>query len=186
MKKFLQVSKMPLIVGIVAAILYCLDSLIAPHIIAGASFTWVAFIAWTVTTSMTLKDKIKALIGVVIGFLLAVGIMYFGKLFSANVIGISIAGVLGVFIFNMIALYFDNFKKLWMNSVTGIFMGIALTFSGLGVGLAPNSWANAGILICVLLLYVILGMACATATSLWFNAWNKPKKFSSDTEEGKK
>ena len=183
MKKFFEISKMPLITAFLAGILFCVDALIAPNIVAGSSFLWVAFISWTITTPFTLKEKAKALIGVVIGFLFAVGMFYFGQLFSASVIGISIASLLGVIVFNFIIMYFDNFKKVWLNSISGIFMGVGLVFSGLGVGLSPNTWANAGIMLGVIVLYPILGMICAFSSGWLINAWTKPKKFSSENDE---
>ena len=61
MKKFLELSKMPLIVAITAAVIYCLDALIAPNIVEGATFLWIAFVAWTVSTGMNFKDMINKL-----------------------------------------------------------------------------------------------------------------------------
>ncbi len=168
---------MPIIIACIVAVLYCIDNLIAPNIIKGSSFMWVAFVGWTISSSLSFNDKIKLFIGNIIGFISAVGMIYFGKIFDASVLGISIAGVLGVFIFNGLVVYFDNFKKIWLNSLSGIFMGIFLTFSGLGVGLAPNSWANAGILIGTILLYNLLGLICATLSNYLYNKWKKPENF---------
>lgn len=177
MKKFLELSKMPLIVAVTAAVIYCLDALIAPQISEGATFLWVAFVAWTVSSSMNLKDMAKMLIGVVIGYLFAVGMMFFGKLFDTQVVGISIAGLIGIFVANFLVMYFDNFKKVWLNSITGIFTGIALTFSGLGVSMAPNSFGEAGILLGTILLYVVIGMFCAFITSFLYSKWKKKVDF---------
>ena len=177
MKKFLELSKMPLIVAITAAVIYCLDALIAPNIVEGATFLWIAFVAWTVSTGMNFKDMIKMLIGVVVGFLFAVGMIYFGQLFDTQVVGISIAGLIGIFVTNFIIMYFENFKKLWLNSLAGIFIGIAMTFSGLGVGMSPNSFANAGIMIGTILLYCIIGMACSFITIFLYGKWKKKPNF---------
>ena len=111
MKKFLELSKMPLIVAITAAVIYCLDALIAPNIVEGATFLWIAFVAWTVSTGMNFKDMIKMLIGVVVGFLFAVGMIYFGQLFDTQVVGISIAGLIGIFVTNFIIMSFSSFSN---------------------------------------------------------------------------
>ncbi len=175
MKKFFEFSKAPIVVGTTAAVLYAVDSLIAPRIVAGASFMWVAFAAWTIMFVMSMKDRVRALIGMVIGFAAAVGMIYFGQLFDTSAIGINIAGLIGVFIFNAAVMYFDNFKKYWMGSVTGIFMGILLTFSGLGVGMGVDTWAGARVLLGTMMLYAVLGTLCAFASAELINKWKRKR-----------
>ena len=47
-KNLLEISKKPLVIGSIAAILYIIDALIAGLFIKGGSFIWVAFAFWTV------------------------------------------------------------------------------------------------------------------------------------------
>ncbi len=50
-------------------------------------------------------------------------------------------------------------------------MGIFLTFSGLGQGLSPDTWGNAGILIGTILLYSLFGMICAFFSTFLHSKW---------------
>jgi len=175
-KKFYEISKASIIIGTIAAILFCVDSILTKYVWTSygtidRGFMWVAFVAWTISSGMKNKDRIKMWIGLIPGFLAAVGMIYFGQIFSANVIGISIAAVIGVFLFNGLAMYFDNFKKFWLNSITGIFMGIFLTFSGLGVGLGADTWSDAGMTIAIILVYSLLGCVCAFFSVYYMEKW---------------
>jgi len=176
-------SKPPLVVATIAAILYIVDNLISGAIDLGRGFMWVAFVAWTISFGMSNTDRVKMWIGHVIGFLAAVGMIYFGQIFDTSVIGIGIAAVIGVFLFNGLAMYFDNLKKFWLSSITGIFMGIFLTFSGLGVGLSPDTWGNAGTLFGILMLYSVLGTICAFFSVFFITRWKRKTKDAPVTED---
>jgi len=183
MKKFYELSKAPIIVGMIAAILFCVDSVLAKYFWSAydeslaRGFMWVAFVAWTISFGMKNSDRIKMWIGHFIGFGAAAGMIHFGQLFSASAIGIGIAAVIGVFIFNGLVMYFDSLKKFWLNSITGIFMGIFLTFSGLGVGLGADTFADAGITLAIILLYSLLGCICAFFSVHFIGKWkNKTDK----------
>ena len=162
--------------AIIASILYIVDNFISRGIDLGRGFMWVAFVAWTISFGMSNIDRVKMWIGHVIGFGAAVGMIYFGQIFGTTVAGVGIVAVIGVFLFNGLVMYFDNFKKLWLSSVTGIFMGIFLTFSGLGVGLSPDTWANAGTLFGILMLYSVLGTACAFLSVFFISKWKRKSK----------
>jgi hypothetical protein len=176
MKKFLEISKAPLIVGGLAALAFAVDSLIAPLLYAGAfHFVWIAFMTWTITTSMGWQDKARLLIGNIIGFLFALGIIWFGGLFAANIGAISIALVIAVFFFSGVPMYFVGLKKYWINSVPGIFMGIFLVFSNLGVGAAPDTVANAFQMLGIILLYSFIGCICSLASGYLIGKWKGKK-----------
>lgn len=161
MKKFWELSKKPLLIGVIASILYIIDALIGGLFVKGGSFMWVAFAVWTVFFGASVKDRIKGLIGIVIGFLSAILMMAITSSFTLNLHTISISCLLGVFVVNALVMYFDNFKKVWLNSVTGIFVGIMLTFSGLGQGLNPlASFGEAGIMFAIIMVYSVLGLLC--------------------------
>ena len=183
LKKFYELSKSPIVVGTIAALLFIVDSLISPLFDLGRGFMWVAFVGWTISAMMTWQDKIKMVIGNVIGFLAAVGMIYFGQIFDTTVVGVAIAALIGVFLFNGLVMYFDNFKKYWLSSITGIFMGIFLTFSGLGVGLGPDTWGDTFTLLGILLLYSMLGVICGIAHIMWAKRWNARNKFINKTKE---
>ena len=164
---------MPIIIASIAALLYIVDSLISPLFDLNRGFMWVAFVAWTISFSLKTVDKIKMWIGHIIGFLAAVTMIYFGQIFQASVLGVSIAALIGVFLVNGLVMYFDNFKKYWLNSITGIFMGIFLTFSGLGVGLSPDTWGDAKIILSIILLYSFLGCFCAYFSVFFHSKWKQ-------------
>lgn len=174
----------PVVVATVASLLYIVDALLAQVFVAGGSFMWVAFVSWTVFGGATMKDRIKAVIGYVIGFLAACAMMAITKSFSANVYTISISCLLGVFLLNGAVMFFENSAKVWLNSISGIFCGIFLTFSGLGVGLNPlTSWKQCFLTLGIILVYGILGLACG-----WFNnflaaAWKKRLPEDNSTQE---
>ena len=75
MKKFFELSKKPLIIAIVASVLYIIDALIGGLFIENGSFMWVAFAIWTVFFGVSIKERVTAFIGVIIGFLSAILMM---------------------------------------------------------------------------------------------------------------
>jgi hypothetical protein len=179
MKKFFEISKPAIIIGAIAAILFCVDSLLAKYVWSNydaalaRGFMWVAFVAWTISFGMKNIDRVKMWIGHFVGFAAAVGMIYFGQIFGAEFLGIGIATVLGVFLFNALVMYFDNFKKYWLNSITGIFMGIFLTFSGLGVGMGADTWGDAAMTLTIILTYSLLGSLCAFASVYLIAKWKR-------------
>ena len=65
MKKFLEISKKPLVIAIVASILYLIDALIGGLFVDGGSFMWVAFALWTVFFGSSINERIRALMNFV-------------------------------------------------------------------------------------------------------------------------
>lgn len=180
MKKFLSISKKPLVIGIVAAVLYIIDALIGGLFIAGGSFMWVAFAFWTVFFGATVSERIRGVIGTFIGFICAIVMMLITSSFTLNIFTISISCLLGVFLINMLVMYLEHTEKFWTNSIPGVFVGIMLTFSGLGRGLSPLAgWGEAGTMLLVIMTYCVLGMLCGFF-SIFFT---KPKE---QVEESKK
>ena len=185
-KTFLEISKPPLIVAIIAVLLYVVDGFIAYGLDLGGRFMWVAFAAWTISFGKGHFDKIRMFIGNIVGFTIAVGMMALSSVNSPGVMGVTIMGVLAIFLFNFIAMYFPHFKKLWLCSITGIFMGIFLTFTGLGIGLRPlTGAANTFTVLGVILLYSVLGYICAFFSVYFINKWKKkePAQITSSEDE---
>ena len=91
---------------------------------------------------------------------------------------VSISCLLGVFLVNGLVMMLDKTEKIWLNSITGVFAGIFLTFSGLGVSLSPlASVSECFTMLGILLTYAILGLICGFfsiyGTSKIKNALNK-------------
>ncbi|MBQ8844561.1 MAG: DUF1097 domain-containing protein [Clostridia bacterium] len=157
MKKFWSIFKMPIIVGIIASVIYIIDAFLGKAL-ADGSFMWVAFVSWTIFYGVSFNERIRALIGNVIGFLFGLLMFHSSSFFGGSVAGISIAGLLFVFLANGGMMFFPKLKKVWMNSISGIFMGVFLTFSGLGVSLYPTSVSNAFLQLGTILIYSTFGL----------------------------
>jgi len=166
MQTFIKRSRLPLVVGVIAAALIFSDSLIAPLFLpgsTGAVFAWMAFVSWTVFAVSPKADRLKSFPGYVIGFLAANSIVlignFIGQFTSFNIINITIGALFGVFIVNVIIMYFEYAKRFFLDSLLGIFVGISLTFSGAGIGLPPLDFK----LLLLIIIYGALGHACAIA-----------------------
>ncbi len=172
--------KSPLVVGGIASLIYIIDHFLGNALVKGGSFMWVAFVAWTVFGAVTLKERAKAFVAIIIGFGFGVLMWWASSFFKGSIAGISIAGLLFVFLANGAMMFFPHLKKIWLDSVSGLFVGVLLTFSGVGVGLSPNTASNAFLLLGIILLYCLLGLVAGFAM-LHLTSAKKPK-FSS-TEE---
>ncbi len=157
MEKTWKLLKMPVVVGLIASVIYIIDNFLGKAL-AGGSFMWVAFVSWTIFYGVSVNERIRALIGNVIGFLFGVLMFHASSFFDASLLGISISGLLFVFLANGAMMFFPKFTKLWLNSISGIFMGVFLTFSGLGVSLFPTTFANAGLQLAIILIYSAFGL----------------------------
>ena len=183
MKKILAISKKPLVIGTIAAVLYVIDALIGGLFISGGSFMWVAFAFWTVFFGATVSERVRGVIGTVIGFLCAVIMMLITSSFTLNIFTISISCLLGVFLINMAVMYLEHTEKFLTNSIPGVFVGIMLTFSGLGRGLNPLVGAKeALIMLAIIMVYCVLGMLCGFF-SLYFT---RTKEVTANTKKADK
>ncbi|MBO5394666.1 MAG: hypothetical protein J6A28_02035 [Clostridia bacterium] len=158
MKIFLKWFAYPLLIATLASIAFVCDAIIG-SVIAGASFLWVAFIVWTVFFVAKFKDRVKGLLGILIGFAIASGMMLITSSFTANLWVISVSALLGVFVGNFAAMHFEKADKFWLSSVSGIFVGMSLSFSGLGIGMSPmNGASEAFLMLGIIMIYAVLGL----------------------------
>ena len=161
MKVFLKWFAIPLLIAVIASVLYLFDALVGSLLVSGGSFMWVAFAIWTIFYGAKLKDRIKGFIGVVVGFGAACAMMAITGSFSMNVHTISISCLVGVFVVNFLVMFMDKGDKIWLSSVSGAFAGIFLSFSGLGIGMNPLASVGEGFLMLgILALYTLLGLVC--------------------------
>ena len=178
MKRFWEISKKPLLIAVIASILYIVDALIGGLFVKGGTFMWVAFVFWTVFFASNVKDRIKGFIGMLIGFLAGIVMMLITSSFSLNLYTISISCLIGVFVVNALLMYLEKTEKFWTNSITGVFVGIFLTFSGLGCGLNPlNGSKELFVMLAILSVYGVLGLLCG------FFSITKFKKQKSEKEQ---
>ncbi len=160
-----KITRKALVIGLIAGILVLLDGLITKILGQTASFTWVAFVSWTVFFGETVKGRLKAILGYILGFLAAVAIMKLGNLFSFMNIGIIAFGsILATMIINYVSIELEKMEKIIPYSVSGIFVGISMTFAGLGIGLSPNTFGNSLLMLSIILIYGILGLLSGWAT----------------------
>lgn len=161
MKIFLKYFSLPLLIAVVASILYVVDCFVGGLFVSGKGFMWVAFAYWTVFYGASIKERIQGFIGIIIGFIAAILMNLITASFTLNIGTVSISCLLGVFLLNGVVMYMNHANKIWLNSVTGAFVGIFLTFSGLGVGLSPiASVSESFLMLGILLTYAILGLIC--------------------------
>jgi len=183
MKKFLKISKKPFVIGCIASILCIVDALIGGLFVKNASFMWVAFVFWTVFFASSVKDRIKGLIGAFVGFLSAILMMLITNSFELNIYTISLSCLLGVFVVNCLVMYLEKTEKFWTNSISGVFVGIFLTFSGFGVGLSPIDSVKDGFLMWgILMVYAILGLLCGYFSIFFTKEKSKDKNKESDNK----
>lgn len=167
MKVFLKYFSIPLAIAVIASVLFIVDSLIAPLFVKGASFMWVAFAIWTIFYVSSFTDKIKGFIGIIIGYLSATIMFLITSSFNLNLLTVSISSLVAVFLINFLVMYLDHAKKIWLNSLSGVFAGIFLTFSGLGKGLSPITNLNSFFLMFgIIVVYSIFGLLCGVCSSL--------------------
>ena len=160
-----KITKNAIVIVIIAGVLVLCDGIIAKLLNQTGSFTWVAFVSWTVFFGATTKERLKAVVGYIIGFLSAVAMIKLGNLFSGiNTLYIAFGSILATMIMNFIIMELENVEKYFPISISGIFVGIAMTFSGLGVGLTIDTLGNSILMLSIIMIYGILGLLCGWAT----------------------
>lgn len=161
-----KITRKAVVIAIIAGILVLFDGFISKLFNQTGSFTWIAFVSWTVFFGATTKERLKAVVGYIIGFLAAVAIMKLGNLFSfiPNILGIAIGSILATMIINFLCIELEAIEKHFPISISGIFVGIAMTFSGLGVGLTVDTLGNSILMLAIIVIYGILGLLSGWAT----------------------
>lgn len=145
-------------VGLVAVVVVLISDIVS--LSALGSFAWVSFILWNYTAKTDDQVKktkllLRMILGLPIGLVLAICMIHIPSLFGNNII----VKYLITFLCNGIAVLFPS------SMVPGIFFGIGLTFSGLGVGLVPDSIENALIILGIMAAFATIGMSAAWLTA---------------------
>lgn len=154
-----KITKNAMVTAIIATILVLSDHIITKILNQDASFTWIAFINWTVFMTVTNKERLKAIPGYIIGFVTVVIIINFGSLLSGiNTVYIPLGALLATFVINFLLMYLEKIKKYFPISFAGIFVGMSVTFSGLGIGASVNTLENSILILSVMIIYGILGL----------------------------
>lgn len=173
MKVFFKYFAVPLLIGVLASIFFIIDSLVAGLFIKNSSFLWAGFVVWTLFYGASINERIRGFIGVIVGFICSIVMMLITSLFTLNLYTISISSLLGVFVVNCLVMYMNKGEKIWLNSVSGAFVGIALSFSGLGVKLSPiSSVSNGFLMLAIILTYTIFGLIAGFCSTYFTNKIN--------------
>lgn len=160
-----KITRKAIVIAIIAGLLVLCDSMITKILKQNGSFTWIAFVSWTVFWGETVKGRSKAIVGYIIGFLAAIAIINLGSIFSfMNISSIALGSILATVIVNFICIELENLDRFFPISISGIFLGIAMTFSGLGIGLTPNNFKSSMLMLTIILVYGILGLLSGWAT----------------------
>ena len=164
----MSITRKSIVIAIIAGILVICDGIITKILNQNASFTWIAFVSWTVFFNSTTNERKKAIIGYIIGFLAAFSIVQLGALFNnlpISLFGIvTIGSILATMIINYLCIELEKIGKFFPISISGIFVGIAMTFSGLGINLSPNTLNNSILMLVIIVIYGILGLLSGWAT----------------------
>lgn len=147
---FMKLTKSALTVGILVALLVIADYFIAPLFVPSGNFVWVAFVSWTVFATADAKERFATIPSYIIGFITANFIIFLGGNLTLPWI---LSGVFATFLGNFLIMYLADIKFL---TISGIFVGIAMTFARVGTDFPAISFSLLGII----LVYGILGQIC--------------------------
>ena len=153
-----------LAVGTIVTAMTIADCFIAPCFFKGTSFMWITFISWTLFSGQPKNERLKAIIGYIIGYFAANGMVWLANNFEiltklqSPVLPI---GFLAVgFVFNMLIAMYGNYTNKFLNSIPAMFLGLSFTFSGVGVGFAPSNLSSLAIIIIYGMMGVLACFAC--------------------------
>lgn len=153
-----------LAVGTIVTAMTIADCYIAPCFFKGTSFMWITFISWTLFSGQPKNERLKAIIGYIIGYFAANGMVWLANSFEiltklqSPVLPI---GFLAVgFVFNMLIAMYGNYTNKFLNSIPAMFLGLSFTFSGVGVGFAPSNLSSLAIIVIYGMMGVLACFAC--------------------------
>ncbi len=149
-------------IAVIACLIVFLDELFCSFVFPNKLFIWIAFASWTVFFTASTKDRLKALPGYIIGALASVAIIYLStaifSIFNFTINGISMTSCFATLIVVFCIMMLYELKIFNFTSISSIFIGIWLVFSGLGATMYPNSIAEILIIFAIILAYSIVGL----------------------------
>jgi hypothetical protein len=147
---------MPVTVTIISGVLFLIDSSISHFFSAAHSFTWVAFVNWTVFFMASDIERIKAFPSYTIGFLGANAMILLGNMGGGGiaVVAVAVAVISGI-------IYVMGYVKYL--HISSMFLGISLTFALSQYDIAPFSITMVGVILIYGLLGLISGWICVKA-----------------------
>lgn len=164
-------------VAAIAGLVVLLDAIFCSYFFEDNLFVWVAFASWTIFFTAETKERISAIPGYFIGIFCAIGIIYLGN-FIYEYIPLSInnqsmTSFIATFLINSVLMICYEFKLLNFTSISSIFIGNWLIFSGLGANMYPNSLQETLTIIFIILLYSLVGLLAGALSMLLYKTTNK-------------
>lgn len=165
-------------IGFLAGLIVLLDSIFCAFVFPGKLFIWVAFASWTVFFTAQIKERAKAILGYIIGALSSIAIIYVGNMLF-NILAWTINGqsqtsFIATFLIVSMLMTCYEFKLLDFTSISSIFIGIWLVFSGLGASMYPHDLKSSLIIIGIIVCYSIIGLI---AGALSMGLYKKTEKY---------
>lgn len=159
-------------IGLIAGLIVLLDAIFCSYFFEGNLFIWIAFASWTIFFTAKTKERISAIPGYFIGIFCAIGIIYLGNLIyeyiPLSINNQSMTSFIATSLIVSILMVCYEFKLLNFTSISSVFIGIWLIFSGLGANMYPNSLQETLIIIFIISLYSLVGLlAGALSMSLY-------------------
>ena len=153
-----------LAVATIVTALSVADCFIAPCFFKGTSFMWIAFISWTLFSGQPKNERLKAIIGYIIGYFAANGMVWLAsnfETFTKLQSPVLPMGFLAIgFVFNMLIAMYGNYTNKFLNSIPAMFLGLSFTFSGVGVGFNPGNLSSLAIIVIYGMMGVLACFAC--------------------------
>lgn len=147
--------------AIVATLLMLSDFLISSMFFRGSSFTWIAFINWTLFATSPKIERFKALVGYIVGYF-AANVMIFAssrfQILAGNPSILPVGSLAVGFLFNLLIARYgcSRYSRTIFNSIPATFLGMSFAFSGLGIGMNPSNLSSLAIIIT----YGTMGLLC--------------------------
>ena len=149
-------------IGVLAGMIVLLDSIFCAFVFPGKLFVWIAFASWTVFFTATPKERVKSILGYIIGIICSILIINIGNwIFSIlpfTINGQSQTAFIATMLVVSLLMICYEFKILNFTSISSIFIGIWLVFSGLGSLMYPSNITDTLIIVAVIMGYSILGL----------------------------
>jgi hypothetical protein len=153
-----------LAIATIVTVMSAADCFIAPCFFKGTSFMWITFISWTLFSGQPKSERMKAIIGYIIGYFAANGMVWLANSFEILTklqSPVLPMGFLAVgFVFNMLIAMYGNYTNKFLNSIPAMFLGLSFTFSGVGVGFNPGNLSSLVIIIIYGMMGVLACFAC--------------------------
>ena len=159
-------------IGFLAALIVLIDSVFCSFVFPGKLFVWVAFASWTVFFTATTQERLKSLTGYIIGIVCSLLIMILGNLIfeylPLSINNLSQTSFIGTFIVVSILMIAYECELLKFTSISSIFIGIWLIFSGLGAGMYPSDVKSTITIVLIIMGYSILGLVAGYFSMLLY------------------